>query len=58
MTDAEMARYVLAGWLREVPASSLMVNLICLGRPVKRVDILAVIRAYVDSESENRSPRV
>ena len=51
-----MAAYILAGWLREVPAAAIIVNLICLGRPVKRADVLAVIRKYVDTQSENKAP--
>jgi hypothetical protein len=34
-----------------------MVGLICFGQPMRKADVLAIIRRYVDEQSENRGYR-
>ena len=61
MSKIEAARYILNVWIDrdrgadDFNAAALMVQLVMLGVPVSRADVLLVARAYCDSQSENRS---
>lgn len=55
MTDKEAAALIIQRWRMEHDAASIMVQLIVLGKPLKKADVLAVIRAWVASENENRT---
>ncbi len=56
MTPREIGELIVQRWLAEHSPISIMLQLICLGAPVTRADVLAVIRAYVDHSSENLAP--
>ena len=58
MTDHEAVARIVSAWMRDVPPVAIMMHLICLGYPVRKAEVLAVIKAYIDSESENRSPHI
>lgn len=53
MTREEVITFVISRWLAEQPTSSIVVHLLCLGHPVSKADVLAIIRRYVDLSSEN-----
>ncbi len=53
MTPREIGAFIVQRWVADHSATSIMIQLICLGAPVTRADVLAVIRAYIDHSSEN-----
>lgn len=59
MTRLQAAAYILRVWCDErrgaedFNAASLMIQLVMLGVPVSRADVLSVARAYCDSQTEN-----
>jgi hypothetical protein len=54
LTPREAGEFIVQRWRAEHWPSFIMVQLILLGAPVSKADVLAVIRAYVDHNSENR----
>lgn len=58
MSEQEVTSRIISMWLRDVPAAAIMMHLICLGVPMRKADVLAVIRKYVDQQSENKAPSV
>jgi hypothetical protein len=57
MTAPEIASFVVSRWLLDHSPEGIMVGLICLGQPMRKADVLAIIRRYVDEQSENRGYR-
>ena len=61
LTQQEAVERILRVWLSrdgdDFNATLLMILIICLGLPVKRSDILRVVRAYVDAQTENHTYR-
>ena len=53
MTAQEVAKLVISRWLADQAPSAIMVHLICLGHPMTRADILAIVRRYIDLSTEN-----
>ena len=54
MTDNEAVARIVSAWLRDVPPLSIMMHLICLGYPVRKAEVMRVIKAYVDNSTENK----
>lgn len=57
MTTQEVAAFVIYRWLAEHDAASIMLQLVCLGHPASKADVLAIIRGYVDISTENKGYR-
>jgi septum formation topological specificity factor MinE len=57
MTPGEIGTLIIQRWRCETPAAAIMIQLICLGAPLKKKDVLAVIRRYVETNSENTTYR-
>jgi hypothetical protein len=57
MTDAEVYTYIVRQWTMECTVDRIMVSLICMGRPISKTVILAMVRRYVDGQTENRTYR-
>lgn len=57
MTPREIGALIIERWRDEHSPIAIMMQLICLGVPTSKADVLAVIRAYVDHSSENLSVR-
>ena len=60
LTQKEAAERILRAWLHgqdDFNASLMMMLLVCLSVPVTRSDVLSVVRAYCDSQSENHTYR-
>jgi hypothetical protein len=55
MSKEEAVGYIISQWKMECPVSRIMVSLICLGKPITKASVLAVIKRYCDSQSENAS---
>ena len=55
MSNDEAIGYIISQWTMECPVSRIMVSLICLGKPITKASVLAVIKRYCDSQSENVS---
>lgn len=53
MTKDEAIGYIVKQWMGEHTIDRIMVSLICLGAPMTRRAILAVVRRYCDMQSEN-----
>lgn len=53
MTAQEVAKLVISRWLADQSPAAIMVRLICLGHPMTRADVLAIIRRYIDIATEN-----
>jgi len=58
MSESEVASRIISAWLRDVPATAIMMHLICLGVPLRKEQVLAVIKRYVDNQSENKYLRM
>lgn len=58
MSQEEAVQRIISAWMRDIPAQAIMMHLICLGMPVKKADVLEVIRRYVDSQTENKTLRI
>ena len=57
MTGEEIVAFVIARWLADHAPTSIMLQLITLGQPVKKAEVLAIIRRYVDRSTENAAYR-
>lgn len=53
MTDKECATFIVTRWMLGHTPEAIMVALVCAGRPLKKAQILAIIRAYCGASSEN-----
>lgn len=54
MTAAETAALIVSRWRLEHSVEAIMVACILLGAPIKlRSQVLAVVKAYVDQNTEN-----
>lgn len=58
MSESEVAQRIISAWLRDVPATAIMMHLICLGVPLKKAQVLEVIKRYVDNQTENKYLRM
>lgn len=58
MTTQEVSIKILSKWLNGAEnfnSQALMMMAICLGVPMKKRDVLNIVRAYCDRETENRT---
>lgn len=55
MTDDELATFVIRRWLDDHAPKAIMMQLVCLGRSVSKSDVLAVVRRYIDLQTENKT---
>lgn len=53
MTAQEAVTFIVTRWLYEHAPAAIMLQLVCLGYPAHKREVLAVIRRYVDVASEN-----
>jgi hypothetical protein len=53
MTAQEVAAFVVSRWLCDHDPQAIMCQLICLGVPLKKREILAIVRRYCDCQTEN-----
>ena len=53
MTTNEVPAFVISRWLADHDPTSIMLQLIVLGPPVQKRDVLAIVRRYIDRASEN-----
>lgn len=58
MSEQEVASRIISAWLRDIPATAIMMHLICLGVPLKKADVLRIIKRYVDNQTENKYLRM
>lgn len=58
MSESEVTQRIISAWLRDIPASAIMMHLICLGVPLRKHQVLAVIKRYVDNQTENKYLRM
>ncbi len=57
MSAQEVAAFIVSRWTADHAPAAIMAQLICLGVPLKKAEILAIIRQYCYSQSENGSYR-
>lgn len=53
MTAQEAVTFIVTRWLYDHAPAAIALQLLCLGCPMKKTEVLAVIRRYVDVASEN-----
>ncbi len=53
MDAQSVASFVVSRWTLGHTPESIMLQLVCLGRPMRKADVLVIIRRYVDSQTEN-----
>jgi hypothetical protein len=58
MTPRETGELIVQRWRMEHDPTLIMMQCIALGSPLKRADVLAVIRAYIDGATENRALKI
>lgn len=57
MSAQETAAFIVSRWVADHAPAAIMIQLIMIGPPLKKSEILAIIRQYCDSQSENASYR-
>lgn len=57
LSPQQVASLIVCRWQLDHSVDAIMVALVMLGRPMKRREILEVIRRYVESNSENPTYR-
>lgn len=57
MTEAELRDFVVTRWRYGRDVRFIVVEAVCLGAPLTRKRVQAIIRAYVDETSENKQIR-
>lgn len=53
MSPQQATRLIVTRWQLDHSVDAIMMALIMSGRPMKRLEILSVIRRYIDNQSEN-----
>lgn len=50
-----VVEFIVMKWLDEYPPSAIMTQLLCLGAPRTKAQILTIIRLYIDQTTENHT---
>lgn len=55
MTSHELTLFVVTRWQADHCPTAIMFQLVCLGHPITKADVLRIVRKYVDRTTENNS---
>lgn len=55
MTAQQIATFIIRRWMDDHAPQAIMMQLICLGHPMKKKDILYVIKRFVSECTENNT---